>query len=78
MLVYRRSTGELLKFEELDSDRADALKRRAEWERRQKDDPEVEVVVLSAKSREALMQTHGRYFKRVGQLAADLRDGLPE
>jgi len=78
LLVYRRPTGELLELEELGSDRAAALRRRAECERLQKDNPEVEVVVLNARSREALMQTHARYFKRMGQLAGDLRDRLPK
>ena len=78
LIVYRRSTGELLEFEDLGSDRARALKRRAECEQLRKEDPEIEVVVLSAKSREALIETHGRYFKRVGQLAGELRDRLPK
>ena len=64
LLVYRRSTGELVEFEELGPDRAGALRRRAECEKRQKDDPDV-------------MQTHARYFKGMRRLAGDLRDRSP-
>jgi len=72
LLVYRRSTGELLKCEDLGPDPADALERRASHERLNRGDPDIEVVVLIATDRQALMQTHSRYFKDVGQLATDL------
>jgi hypothetical protein len=74
LLVYRRSTGELVEDRDLGQDRAEALKVRFAREQREKDDPDVEVVLLSASSREALMQTHARYFKSVQQLAEGLAD----
>jgi hypothetical protein len=73
LLVYRRSTGDLLEFKDLGPDRADALERRFGRERLNKDDSDIEVVVLSTADRQALMQTHSRYFKNVGELATDLR-----
>ncbi len=69
LLVYRRSTGELSECKDLGPDRADALERRALYERLNRDDLDIEVVVLSAKDRQTLMQTHSR---NVGQLATDL------
>ena len=76
LIVYRRSTGEIAAFEELGSDGHAALSRRSVWEKREKGDPDVEVVLLSAQSREALMRTHARYFKSMPELAADLENTL--
>ena len=74
---YRRSTGELLEFEDLGSDRIVAIERRAEEERAYKDDLDVEVIVLTASSREELLRTHARYFKSVPELSAALAAALP-
>jgi len=38
---------------------------------------DVEVVLLTASSREALVRTHARYFKSVPELAAALASALP-
>jgi hypothetical protein len=73
LLVYRRSTGDLLECKDLGSDWTQALEQRLWRERLNKDDSDIEVVVLSARDRQALVRTHSRYFKNVGQLAADLR-----
>jgi hypothetical protein len=78
LVRYRRSTGDLLQFEELGSDRDAAMKRRLEEEKSYKDDSDVEVVLLTASSREALLRTHARYFKSVSELAAALGAALPE
>ena len=72
LLVYRRSTGDLIECKDLGQDRADALECRTRHQRLNKDDLDIEVVVLRATDRQALMQTHSRYFKNVGQLATDL------
>jgi len=77
LVRYRRSTGDLLQFEDLGSDRAAAMGRRLEEERVHKDDPDIEVVLLTASSREALIRTHARYFKSVPELAAALVASLP-
>jgi hypothetical protein len=77
LIRYRRSTGELLHFEDLGLDRAAAMDRRSEEERAHKDDLDIEVVLLSASSREALLRTHARYFKSVPELAAALASALP-
>jgi hypothetical protein len=74
---YRRSTGELLEFEDLGSDRTAAMERRFEEERAYKDDSDIEVVVLTASSREDLLRTHARYFRSVPELAAALTAALP-
>jgi hypothetical protein len=77
LVRYRRSTGDLLQFEDLGLDRAIAMDRRLVEERAQKDDSDVEVVLLTATSREALIRTHARYFKSVPELAAGLAAALP-
>ena len=40
-------------------------------------DPDIEVIVLTAATREALMRTHARYFKTVGKLTETFLDALP-
>jgi hypothetical protein len=77
LVRYRRSTGDLLLFEDLGPDRAAAMDRRSEEENVYKDDSDIEVVVLTASSREALLRTHARYFKSVPELAAALAAALP-
>jgi hypothetical protein len=78
LVRYRRSTGDLLEFEDVGTDRAGAMNRRFAAEEAHKDDPDVEVVILTASSRDALMGTHARYFKTVHELAAALAAALPE
>ena len=77
LVRYRRSTGDLLQFEDLGPDRAVAMSRRLKEERAHKDDPDIEVILLTASSREALIRTHARYFKSVPELAAALAAALP-
>jgi len=78
LVRYRRSTGDLLQCKDLGSDRARALGQRFEDERVHKDDPDIEVVLLTASSLEALLRTHARYFKTVSQLAIELAGALPD
>lgn len=69
LVVFDRSTGKLLQRKQF-SDVNDALEARFEAEREHRGNPNIEVVVLSARSVDALMHTHGRYFKRLDQLAS--------
>lgn len=70
LLVFDRSAGSILEELEFSGEqRHAALERRFELEKRHRDDPNVEVVVLGSESREALRHTHARYFKTVGELA---------
>lgn len=71
LLVYRRSTGELV-TRELGLDAGAALEERFASELAHKDDPDVEVVLLSAPDLEALRRTHSRYFRTITQLAGDI------
>ena len=77
LIRYRRSTGALLEIQDLGSDRTAAMERRFEEELAYKDDSDIEVVVLTASSREELLRTHARYFKSVPELAAALSAALP-
>lgn len=76
LLVYRRSTGELVRLDDLGLDRTAALKRRFEIEVQERGDADVEVVLLSAPSLDALRRTHGRYFRSPEELAAELGAAL--
>lgn len=77
LVRYRRSTGDLLQCEDLGPDRVVATTLRIEAEKAHMDDSDVEVVLLSASSREALLKTHARYFKSVSELATGLDAALP-
>ena len=68
LVVYDRSTGRLLREQEYEH-RRDALAARFAAESQYRDQAEVEIVVLGAKSRDDLLRTHARYFMSLGQLA---------
>jgi hypothetical protein len=51
--------------------------RRVKEEMAHKDEPDIEVILLTASSPEALLRTHARYFKSVPELAAALAAALP-
>ena len=71
LLVYHQPSGRLeLEEEYSDAARAAALDRRFELEREYRTSPEYEVVLLGARSKADLVQTHARYFKSVRELAA--------
>lgn len=80
LIVYDRSSGDLVKLQEYaPEDRARALADRFAIEAQERHNPSVEVVVLSASSREALERTHSRYFHTPAELAeAGLREGAAE
>jgi hypothetical protein len=72
LLVYDRAHGKLLDDlrEYPASERHQALQERFRQELAYRNQPDVEVVVLGAESREALKRTHSRYFKTIGELAS--------
>ena len=72
LLLYRRSTGRLEQLRDLGDDRAKAMVVRFDQEKKLRTDPDLEVVILSAQSRNALMHTHARYFKTLSELATEL------
>lgn len=70
LLVYDRRSGLVGPVKEFPgSAAAEALERRFEMERVYRDQPDIEVVVLSARSTQDLLRTHARYFKSVQELA---------
>lgn len=75
LLVYDQKQGKLLlpivKF--TDAEGGAAIRRRFELEREYGGQPGIEIVVLSAESEEAIRKTHGRYFKTVRELLADMQ-----
>lgn len=77
LVVYDRRRGSIVRMQ--DYNLADqALSARFEAEREYRDQPDIEVVVLGAESRQALAHTHSRYFKDVRALAqAALRKVAP-
>ena len=71
LLVYDQKAGRVLEEEEFkETDRAAALRARFAREAVYSNDPNVEIVVLAAESREALARTHARYFKSPRELLA--------
>lgn len=75
LIVYDRRAGRLLREEPYD-DANDALKERFRVERLHRADRNLEVVVLSADSAEALRRTHARYFMTLGELAERVPEAL--
>jgi len=69
LVVFDRSRGTVVHHKRY-ADRNDALAARFAAEREHSGDPNIEVVVLGARSWEDVKRTHGRYFKGFGQLAA--------
>ena len=64
LVVYNRREGRLLEIQDYQrNERERALKDRFSRELKERADPDVEVVLLGAESREALGKTHARYFK---------------
>lgn len=71
LLVYDQAAGRVLHIEEFaDADRGAALDKRFELERDHADEPNLEIIVLSAVNRPGLESTHARYFKDVQELAS--------
>lgn len=69
LLVFDRAHSRLLR-ETPYADHREALVERFRAERLHRDNPDIEVVVLSAESTAALRRTHGRYFQTVSSLAS--------
>lgn len=67
-MVYNRRTGENSVREFSSGTGREAIRERFEQERQYRDNPDVEVVVLSSSSREELEETHSRYFRSVVDL----------
>lgn len=71
LLTYDRSAGKLVEMREFEThERHKALVSRFELERKYRNRPEYEVVVLAGRSLDAVTKTHGRYFKNFDELAA--------
>jgi hypothetical protein len=73
VLVYDQRLGRLVADVEVFGDSDAGMQRRFELERKFRDDPKIEVVMLSASSEEQIRRTHSRYFKTTAELLADLR-----
>jgi hypothetical protein len=72
LIVYDRSAGKRLQLREFsDGERDEASCARFAMEDQQRSNPDVEVVLLSSTSRQAIERTHARYFKTLEELARD-------
>ena len=78
LIEYDRRKGQLVELREFaNSELAEAQASRLDKEiRLHRNDVEREVVLLEASSRDALLKTHGRYFKSIQELLEDLRTEL--
>lgn len=68
LIVFSRPEGELVEPVRAYDDAAAAFRDRFERERRYREMPAIEVVVLSAESEDAIRQTHARYFLSTSEL----------
>lgn len=68
LLVFNRRTGEMSDLREFDA-YVDAMNARFAAERTHRQEPDVEVVVLTARSEQELRATHSRYFQTGRDLA---------
>lgn len=68
LVVFDRRQGRVLREEPFD-DAGEALKERFRTERLYAASDDVEVVVLSAASKDALRRTHARYFLTISEIA---------
>jgi len=62
LLVFSRRRGELVREIEEFADQGVAMAERLRLEIDNRDNPDLEIVVLGAESREAMENTHSRYF----------------
>jgi spore cortex formation protein SpoVR/YcgB (stage V sporulation) len=69
LLVFDRAHSHLISEQRFD-DHRQALEERFRAERMHRANPDIEVVVLSAESKDALRLTHARYFQSVSLLAS--------
>jgi hypothetical protein len=68
LVVFDRARGEVLREQAFD-DAQEALNERFRTEREHARADDIEVVVLTAESPEALRRTHARYFLTLSELA---------
>jgi hypothetical protein len=74
LLIYERPTGRILEQRTYAEDeQVQAQKERLARELQERERPDIEVVLLGAESLEALKKTHGRYFKTMKELLAELK-----
>jgi len=69
LVVFDRSRGVVTHHKRY-ADRNVALQARFAAEREHSGNPDIEVVVLGARSWADVKRTHGRYFKNISELAA--------
>ena len=72
LLVYDRRRTILREVEFADDELKRAVNERLAEEIAHKADPNIEVVLLEADSRETLLTTHASYFKTVAEIARSL------
>lgn len=73
LVVFDRADGRLLRVDEY-LDPREAMSARFSAERLHRHSPNIEIVVLGAKSETALHRTHARYFEDVPALARRTAD----
>lgn len=69
LIVFDRSESRLLSIEECSSS-SEAMRARFRAESVHRGDPRIEIVVLGARSKDALHVTHARYFEQIRDMAA--------
>lgn len=73
LIVYDTAAGQILELKRFgDLQRALALNKRFERELVERDNRNIEVVLLSAESEDELRRTHSRYFESSAELAESI------
>ena len=67
-MVYNRRTGKSTVREFPEGAGREAIRERFATERRHRNNPDIEVVVLGSSSRDELMKTHSRYFRSAEEI----------
>jgi hypothetical protein len=70
LIVFHRADRRLVDEVREFATSAEALEARFEREQLERGNPAIEVVVLGAGDRDALVRTHSRYFGKSGELSA--------
>jgi hypothetical protein len=76
LIVFDRSNSDVIRCEQYET-RSEALQARFAAEREFGHSDDIEVVVLGARSQDAMRRTHSRYFKGLSQLLDAALPGLP-
>jgi hypothetical protein len=69
LIVFNRRLGRVLESHRISGSTSEAVSKRLDLEDQYRNQENIEIVVLTAESEDALRDTHGRYFESLHDLA---------